>query len=64
MFSPIWEYQGSYYKKNTKNLGYLDKIGDLSDRFYYKGLSYRALELQNDSEGPRRYRGCVYSEIV
>jgi hypothetical protein len=44
MFSLIWEYQGSYYKKDTKDLGYLDKIGDLLDRSYYKRLSYGALE--------------------
>jgi hypothetical protein len=51
-------------KKNTKDPGYLDKIGDLPDRSYYKGLSYRASESRNDSKGPRKYKNCVSSEII
>jgi hypothetical protein len=50
--------------KNIKDLGYLDKIGDLPDRSYYKGLSYRALESRNDSKGPRKYRNYASSEII
>jgi hypothetical protein len=50
--------------KNTKDLGYLDRICDLPDGSYYKGLFYGTLELQNDSKGPRRYKSYISSEIA
>jgi hypothetical protein len=64
MFSLIQEYQGPYYKKNTEDPGYLDKVGDLPSRSYYKGLSYRTSESQNDSKGLRKYRNYASGEIV
>jgi hypothetical protein len=50
--------------KNTKDLGYLDKIGYLPGRSYYKGLFYRASESQNDSKGPKKYRNYISGKIV
>jgi hypothetical protein len=51
-------------KKNTKDLGYLDKVGDLPGGSYYKGLSYRTLESRNDSKDPRRYKSYVSGKII
>jgi hypothetical protein len=64
MFSFMWEYQGSYYKKDTEDLGYLDRVGDLPGRSYYKGLFYEASESRKDFKGPRRYRNYAFGKIV